>query len=589
MAFSYNDFGLPDGDTSLLPAAVIYMKRSVAVCAFLLLFTGLLAAQEPSAGAFWTIQAAPEEAAQELLSRMSPEEIVSQVFLVGWPQEKPTPLIMEWIRRRNIGGVKIFGWNGENLYTLARAIATMQNAALNTPHGIPLFTATDQEGGWVRHIKGATSVTPGNMAIGATGLPYDAMETGYYIGMELRALGVNMNFAPDVDVYVNPEAHVIGPRAFGDNATETAVLGTAYFKGLEKARVIATAKHFPGHGNAKGDSHGMLPVIPDTMDTLWNRDLVPYRFLIREGLPAILSGHLNFPEVTHNGVPASLSQYFKHTVLRERLHFKGIAITDDLYMGGAEQYAAENGISFPQLCVDALSAGNDMIMLSKTPGLNDAIWTAVFSAYQNNPDFHARINEAVTRILTIKFRYLQPENRVPLSPDTATISDLIPDRAAQPFFRDQAARSVTVIRDGAIPFKPERGTRILLAGKDRDFFREGKRRFPDADLFSFTDYAFYTASAADRARFARLAGKYDTVIFCLSDPNSLQVLEAARNIDTNIVVISILTPVYLQQVPWVKTAIAVYGWGKESLEAGFAVLRGDYTAEGSLPVSMLDR
>ena len=273
---------------------------------------------------FWESQGrSTEELVEEIIAGMSPEERVAQLLMVGWTAEEPTPEILRWIRERGIGGVKVFGWNGENLPELARTLGEMQRESLATPVGVPLFTATDQEGGWVRHIKDGTSITPGNMAIGATGLPYDAYMSAQHIGYELRALGVNMNFAPTVDVYVNREAHVIGPRAFSEDPVDTGLLGIAYFHGLESTGVIATAKHFPGHGNARGDSHSMLPVIEDDFDTLWERDLVPFRMLVREGVPAILSGHLNFPLITGDSVPASMSPYFKQNVLPRSVGVRG--------------------------------------------------------------------------------------------------------------------------------------------------------------------------------------------------------------------------------------------------------------------------
>ena len=163
---------------------------------------------EPSSALFWKIDSdavgtfqndpTPELMAhiEQIMADMSDEERVAQLLMVSWAAEEPTPEVMRWIRERNIGGVKVFGWNGENLTTLAEAIDEMQQVSIATENGIPLFTATDQEGGWVRHVKDGTSVTPGNMAIGAGGLPYDALMTGRYIGLELRALGINMNFAP---------------------------------------------------------------------------------------------------------------------------------------------------------------------------------------------------------------------------------------------------------------------------------------------------------------------------------------------------------------------------------------------------------
>ena len=235
--------------------------------------------------------------AATLVRNMSDPEVLGQVLMLGYEGTGVSPELLDFITDYHIGNIKIFGWNVESLGKLAESIGTMQKTAMGIGQGIPLIIATDQEGGWVRHIKAGTSITAGNLAIGATGLPYDAYYSGYYIGQELKSLGVNMNFAPTVDVYTNPEAHVIGPRAFSDDPVKTAALAVAYFHGLENAGIIATAKHFPGHGNASEDSHGAMPVIDTDLTTLWDVDLLPYRHLVREGIPAIMSGHLCYPRI----------------------------------------------------------------------------------------------------------------------------------------------------------------------------------------------------------------------------------------------------------------------------------------------------
>jgi beta-N-acetylhexosaminidase len=526
---------------------------------------------------------------ETLMAQMSDEEIVAQVFLLGWDTPYPNTTIMSWIRTRNIGGVKIFGWNGENVQTLARTVGTMQSAALETPHGIPLFTATDQEGGWVRHIKHLTSITPGNMALGATGIPEDAYQTGYFIGRELRALGVNMNFAPTVDIYTHAEAHVIGPRAFSDDPVQTAVLGTAFFKGLEENRVIATAKHFPGHGGAEGDSHGVLPSLDVSFQELWEIDLVPYRIMIREGLPSIMSGHLSFPVITGDNTPASFSRYFKQSILRSRLGFDGIIITDDLYMEGARRYERDNGMTFGELCLDALANGSDMIMLSRTPGVNDEIWRTVLNAYRSDPEFRNTLNNSVKRILRTKLEYLRHDDRVPLRPDPDILPSRLPDPKGTQFFFEHASRSVTVLGNAKIPLNPEPDDRVLLVGNNPFFFREGLARFPGADTMSLSSGNFYTARIDDRVRFRSIASRYDTVIYCLSSPATQQILKEAAAFPGKTIVVSILTPIYLQELPWVETAIALYGWGTDSFRAGFAVLRGDFPGEGHIPFSFSEQ
>ncbi len=424
-------------------------------------------------GTFW--RDLPDEAiVSTLIEAMSDEEILGQVFLIGFTGRSPSREIMDWIRRRNIGGVKIFGWNAEDTTALARSVSEMQQAALGTRHGIPLFIATDQEGGWVRHVKGSTMETPGNLAIGATGLPWDGYRTGYYIGRELRAIGINMNFAPTVDTYVNPgqdvsgpRSYIVGPRAFAEDPVQTGMLALAYVKGMEEAGVICTAKHFPGHGNADGDSHGELPLIDDDFETIWNRDLIPYRMLVREGLPAIMSGHLGFPRITGNLNPATLSPFFARTVARERLGFEGILITDDLYMNGA----LVPGKNMADISLLALEAGHDMIMLSRTPELYDRIWLTISRRYADDPEFRDGIIESVKRILLTKVRYLRHDGRVPLLPDPDSVTEALSDREGRRFILDQASRSVTLLRAEEFPLVPRDGERIPAGRSDPGLHR----------------------------------------------------------------------------------------------------------------------
>jgi beta-N-acetylhexosaminidase len=176
-----------------------------------------------------------------LTEQMSDEQALAQTFMLGWVGAEPSPLILDWIRSRNIGGVKIFGWNTEDTKKLAETVGVLQRNSLDTPFGIPLLVATDQEGGWVRHVKGATSETPGNMAIGASGRPIDAYWSGYYIGRELSLLGINMNFAPTVDLYTNTDSTLIGPRSFGADPVQAGILGAAFVKGHKDMGEIGRA------------------------------------------------------------------------------------------------------------------------------------------------------------------------------------------------------------------------------------------------------------------------------------------------------------------------------------------------------------
>lgn len=542
-------------------------------------------ANTPSKGGFW-IDAPPAVVAEYLLGVMSDEEILSQLLMMGWPSEDASGPIMSWIGGHNVGGVKIFGWNGNRVDTLARTLGTMQDSALSTAQGIPLLTATDQEGGWVRHIRDTTSLTPGNMAIGASGLAWDAYESSRRIALELRQIGVNMNFAPTVDVYVNPEAHVIGPRSYGSDPVEVGLMSLAALRGMADTGVIATAKHFPGHGNASGDSHGMMPVLPDTMDTLWNRDLLPYRMLIGEGLPSIMVGHLAFPKIDAEGRPATLSQSLNHKLLRENLHFQGLVITDDLYMGGAWEFGSKKGWRLSDIVVEAFRSGNDMVMLSRTPDLADEMWNRLLREYRSDASFKAQLRESARRVLLVKLSYLKPENRVPLHPDPNAAAAQMPSAGNEDYFREQAARAITIVRGEDLPLKDFAGKRIAIAGQDRDFLRLGQKNLPVSESYFFNYEPFYSAEASVVADLKALAARSDILIFSLANPNSLEVLRNLEPWKSKIYVMSTLTPIYFEKLPWVRNAVAIYGWGADSFLYGYEALLGRYKASGSLPVKL---
>ncbi|MCL2765772.1 MAG: glycoside hydrolase family 3 protein [Treponema sp.] len=518
----------------------------------------------------------PKELAARLESAMTDEQALAQLFMLGWVGEDPSPLIMEWIRQRNLGGVKIFGWNTTNTQRLARTVGQLQRASLAGPYNIPLFVATDQEGGWIRHIKGDTSETPGNMAIGASGYPRDAYLSGYYIGKELALLGINMNFAPTVDLFTNRASVLIGPRAFGSDPVMAGIMGAAFAKGQLAAGVIPTAKHYPGHGDTALDSHGILPRIEITYDTLWNRELLPYRMLVNEGLPVVMSGHLSFPMTDGGLTPASLSSWFLRDVLRDRIGFSGVVITDDLMMIGATSYLR----SMPLTAKQAIIAGNDIIMFSSTLFLYDQIWTFLADSMKNEEDFRQIVRSSARRILELKLTHLKGPQSIPLIPDPARVEAELPDPEGSAFFLNLAARSVTIVKPlppvSVFPLTRENAGRVLLAGRFSDFFSYGRAAFPNASTYRFSA----NTDPQDITAFARNA---DTVIFCLSDHIDLRVLRSLAQVNRRIIVLSVLSPVHLESVPWVTGAVAVYSYAPESFAAGFSAIIGKIPALGILP------
>ena len=548
---------------------------------------------EPDLSAFpallqkhWT-----ETAAAAWIESMADEEILSQLLMVGYAGTSPPPSLMRWVEARGIGGVKIFGWNAEDTTALAAAIRTIQKKALEGEASIPILMATDQEGGWIRHVKGRTSESPGNMAIGATGSARDAYLTGFHIGEELRVLGITMNFAPDIDIATNPESTIIGPRAFSDNPALVAKLGLAWARGSLAAGVIPTAKHYPGHGATPLDSHGSLPVIDIDETTFTRRELFPFETLVRGGIPAIMSGHLAFPRITGDPKPASLSRTLVQGYLRDKLGFSGLVITDDLYMAGA---LGPNSIL--DTCIDALMAGNDMILLSVSPEPDGALWKGLLARYRKDEAFRSRAKEAAGRVLALKMLHLRPIGKEGLLPDPAIVSSRLPDPDAQAFFRDLARRSVSVVGNGAaIPFPSKTGTRlggeaqpgsrILLAGPFDSFLSIGRRKYPGASTFQFSYQPETSASKAELEAFRAALTGNGSAIICVANRAGLQFAATAHDAGLDVAIISVLSPIHVRHSSWAEAIVAVYHYAPECLEAGFDALLGKIHAGGHVPLS----
>ncbi|MDR0408891.1 MAG: glycoside hydrolase family 3 protein [Spirochaetaceae bacterium] len=521
---------------------------------------------------------AAEELAVSIVEAMSDEDALAQTFMLGWRdiEDSPSRLIQEWISRRHIGAVKVFGWNTGNTLRLARNIGLFQRLAARNPYSIPLLVATDQEGGLVRHVKDDTSDTPGAMAIGASGFPEDAYKSGYYIGRELAALGINMNFAPTVDLYTNHSSVLIGPRSFGDYPEYAGIMGIALAKGLLSAGIIPTAKHFPGHGDTELDSHGVLPSIDAPFETLWNRELVPYRMMSKERIPAVMSGHIAFPNTEAANDPASLSPWFLGEVLRNKIGFTGIIITDDMIMNGATMSTGSLSLAVKR----ALLAGNDLVMMSSTPETDDPVWVNLLQAMRAEPAFKARVRDAARRVMTVKLRHLRGDAAPPFTPDIAKAREGVPDKEGAVFFRSLAARSVTLLKDNdaLLPLTSAKAGELFLAGQNLDFFALGKRFFNDVSSY------WYSLPVSDDLM--RRAARADTIIFYLSGSEGLEVLRAFRPLGKKIIVFSVLSPAYINDVPWVDAAVAVYSNSPDSLLAGFSAILGKIPAQGAVPFAL---
>lgn len=529
-----------------------------------------------------------DQLAYVLSERMTDEELYAQILMFGWAGAEPSELLNSWVSRRGLGSVKVFGWNTDNTTLVAKSISSLQKKSQERKFKIPLFVATDQEGGWIRHVKGNTSITPGNLSIGAGGYPIDAWYSGYYINKEIAVLGINMNFAPTVDLYTDQKSAIISTRSFGEDPVKAGILGTAFSAGSMAAGVIPTAKHFPGHGATENDSHIYLPTIDIDLKTFHERELVPFKTLIDAKVPAIMSGHLSFPKIRTNGEPASLSPYFLQEVLRKELGYTGLIITDDMMMNGDTLYAG----SLTNAYKLAVEAGNDIIISSQTAHLDENLWTVNLERMKTNPEFRAKVKRAARRVIEVKLNYFKGPNVAPLYPDPSKIDEAIPDKEGQKFFFDQACKSITVYKKGALPFKPEDSGKVLLVGSEPDFFKEMKIYYKNTNEIRHNYYLGPNEAAAITNNILAAGNSYKTIFICVADANSAKVAKNILSLQkrgVRVVVFSIMAPITSYGLTDAECVLFGYSYSPYSLQALAAVASGVIPANGILPVTVPER
>ena len=516
--------------------------------------------------------------ARAIVERMTDSELYSQILMFGWAGAEPSELLYQWVDR-GLGSVKVFGWNTDDIYLVAKSISSLQKRSSNNRFNIPLFVATDQEGGWVRHVKGDTLITPGNMAIGASGYPYDSWYSAYYISKEIKALGINLNFAPTVDLYTNHDSQIIGSRSFGEDPKKSGILGAAFAAGSIAAGVIPTVKHFPGHGDTSVDSHGKLPVIDIDYETFKNRELIPFLYLIKEGVPAVMSGHLSFPNIDKSGAPASLSRYFLTDILRNQLNYDGLIITDDMMMVGATAYAGSLSNAFKM----AIEAGNDIILSSTTARLNESLWYKNLDLMATDSSFKEAIKQSAYRVIKTKLDYFKGGNAAPLYPNPDTIDQFVPDKEGEKFFLEQACRSISVYKGESVPLKLAENERVLFVGSLFSFFGESKKRYPNGGEFRFSHETGPNETQWVIDNLPGVAKNFDTIVICVSSDRHEKIANSLKALNKKVIVLSLVHPSTIKSLSWVDTILMGYSSSEYTLKALLGVLSGEFEPIGTVP------
>ncbi|WP_329385354.1 glycoside hydrolase family 3 protein [Streptomyces sp. NBC_01351] len=536
---------------------------------------------------------------RRLLADMSLAEKVGQLFVsraYGHSATDPDPAdaeqnlslfgvrtAAELVSRYHLGGIVYFAWahNTRTPQQIADLSAGLQQAARTTGPRIPLMLSTDQEHGIIARIGKPATLLPGAMALGAAGSTDNARRAARIAATELAAMGIRQDYAPVADVNVNPANPVIGVRSFGSDPQAVAALVAAQVRGYQDAGVAATAKHFPGHGDTETDSHVGLPVMRHTRAQWEELDEPPFRAAVRAGVDSIMTAHIVFPALDPSGDPATLSRPIVTGILRERLGFRGVVVTDALDMAGVRQKYGDERVP-----VLALLAGCDQLL--NPPDLELA-HRSVLEAVEKNELTEARIDESVLRILELKSR------RGLFGPADGTSATTVGIPEHLTAADEIAAGTTTLLANpaGLLPFDPGEAPQLLVTGTD-PVSPTGTTGPPTAVLARELTALGCRATAVPPARAVASAAGRSAVLVCtynVPEGESTQRTLIAELVETGVpvVLLAVRNPYDPARLPACAAELATYSWTDVEMRAAARVLTGAARPSGHLPVPVPGR
>jgi beta-N-acetylhexosaminidase len=316
---------------------------------------------------------------------------IGQLLIVGFDTTEMTPRLTSLLTRLQPAGVILFARNIKTPQQTCRLLHDCQKCV-----STPLFTCVDLEGGRVDRFRDVLGPSPSPAEVFATGDRKLYRKHGQVLGENCRTLGFNVDFAPVLDLAFEASRTVMSSRTVSANPRETVAYAREFLAGLRAAHVLGCGKHFPGLGEGNLDSHHQLPVIDKPLKQLLAQDLLPYR-LLHASLPLVMISHAAYPQVTHDRTPASLSKIWITGILRKRLRYRNLVVSDDLEMGGVLS-AAPVG----EAAVAHIRAGGDLCLICHREDYIVQAYEKLVHAVESDPQFAKRASESVQRVLTFK-------------------------------------------------------------------------------------------------------------------------------------------------------------------------------------------
>lgn len=512
---------------------------------------------------------------------LSLHERIGQMFLVGFHGLTAPDYLLDWLRQGRVGGVILFNRNVESPAQLAALTRQIHEAAK-----YPALISIDQEGGIVARLRDGFSESPGAMALSsAENGEALAQDVCAMLGRELRALGINWNYAPVVDITYNAGNPALGVRSYGTDKARVGAMAAASIRGFQSADVAATAKHFPGLGNTPIDTHLALPVLDDTVEQLTAHDLAPYRDAISAGVASIMTTHTIYSALDAD-LPATLSPVIIHQLLRDLLRYDGLVTTDCMEMKAITDHHPP-----AQSAVLAALAGVDVILFSHTREKQEEAFDGLLQAVESGQVPMAVIDEANRRISAIKSRFAVTE-----TPDLSVIRS---DEHRQ--LEQTAARAgLTLVRadDNAFPLPMTGKTGIIeffMSGDSLVYTEKLKTgvthyaqlRHPEIDAVALAPTG---GTVPDFDRALSLAGAVDTLVIVTRSahlyPDIVARVHQLAEAASRVVLVAARNPFDAGLFPEIDAVLCTCSDGAPSLKAAASALFGDFTPTGTLPLDL---
>ena len=588
--------------------------------------------------------------AEKIISKMTLDEKIGQMLMPDFRQWKQdgesanndfTEMnneVAEIIDEFDLGGVILFAQNVKTTEQTTKLTHDLQQVAINDDDGnLPLLLTIDQEGGIVTRLGTGTNF-PGNMAIGATRSEQNSYDTGLVIGREINSLGINVNFAPVVDVNNNALNPVIGIRSFSSDPDLVAKLGVKMIEGIQTNGVSTAAKHFPGHGDTATDSHYGLPIVDKSLAELKNMELKPFQAAIDNGVDMVMTAHIQFPQIEKDTytskkdgqqiqIPATLSDDILTGLLRDDMKFNGVIITDALNMAAISENFGE-----VETVKMAFQAGVDIALMptilrskADVPKLR-VIVDAIKEAVKNDEISEDKINESATKVVKLKI----DRGVMKVAEDTRTIEEkianaktIVGSKENREIERRVSAEAITVVRNenNILPLNPKENERVLLvAPYDNELpgmrfglnrlMLEGKINSVELDTYNYRsenkmsddlknkiNEADYVVILSEMSNYSNLNSTH----WITATPN--EIIKYTNELNKDLVVVSVGKPYDIAAHKDVKAQLVAYGYkGMDPTEAdgglspvqafgpnipaAMEVIFGGAEARGILPVSI---